>query len=187
MNRAPQRQLQAALGVLLVAVLAGGCGGGTTKTSNAASPRAANPASVDASQSSDAPASAGSNTDDGACNLLTEADVSTAMNQPMKVSGGAADAICSYSATADPSVLLYVQSFNTPTEMAVDTQLEAGSEHVDGLGDDAFWLDALDLLYVRTGDRAFAVTSPSLGNLSGDPQVTKTAMVDLANIVLNKL
>ena len=98
--------------------------------------------------------------------------------------GGAGAAICEYAATADPSVLLAVQTFASRAEMATDAQLEPSSEHVDGLGDSAFWNSTLDMVFVRTGDRAFAVTSPSLANLTGDPQASESAMVDLAKIVL---
>jgi hypothetical protein len=68
----------------------------------------------------------------------------------------------------------------------VYTQLEPSAEHVAGLGDDAFWSSTLDMVFVRKGTRAFAVTSPSLANLTGDPQASKSAMVDLAKIVLGR-
>jgi hypothetical protein len=55
------------------------------------------------------------------------------------------------------------------------------------LGGDAFWNSTLDMVFVRKGDRAFAVTSPSLANLAGDPQASKSAMINLAKIVLGKL
>ena len=70
------------------------------------------------------------------------------MKQPMKVTGDAG-AICSYSAAADPSVLLYMQTFASRADMATDTQLEPSSEHVDGCGDDAFWNSTLDMVLVR--------------------------------------
>jgi hypothetical protein len=171
-------------GILVLAVIASGCGGGTAKTSNTTVPQVAPTTSVDAGQTSADTAGARSGTDASACNLLSEGDVTAAMRQPMKVSGGAGGAICTYSATADPSALLYVQTFASPAEMATDTQLEASAEHIDGLGDDAFWNSTLDLVFVRKADRAFSVTSPSFANLADGPQASRSVMVGLAKIVL---
>lgn len=169
---------------MAVAVIASGCGGGSAKTSNATIPRNT-PATIDASQTS-SDAVNGSGTDASACQLLGEADVTAAMKQPMKVAGGAGGAICEYAALADPSVLLAVQIFATRADAALYTQIESSSEHVDGLGDDAFWNSTLDMVFVSKGDRGFAVSSPSLVNLTGDPQASKAAMVHLATIVLGK-
>ncbi len=87
-------------------------------------------------------------------------------------------------AARSPTDEMYVQTFATPADAATDTQLESSSEHIDGLGDDAFWNATLGMVFVRNGDRAFAVTSPSLANLSADPQATNPVMVGLAKIVL---
>jgi hypothetical protein len=168
----------------VLAVVASGCGSGGTTSSNATSPRA-NPATVDASQTS-SDVDNGSGTDASACQLLSEADVTTAMKQPMKVAGGAGGAICEYAANADPSVILAVQTFASKADASLYTQVESSSEHVDGLGDDAFWNSTLDMVFVSKGDRGFAVTSPSLVNVTGDPQASKAAMVQLATIVLGK-
>lgn len=92
--------------------------------------------------------------------------------------------ICAYSATADPSVVLYVQTFAGTADEATDMQLESSSEHIDGLGDNAFWNPSVDIVFVLKGARAFSVTSPSLANLAGDPQVSKSRMVGLARIAL---
>ena len=124
--------------------------------------------------------------DDSACQLLSDADVIAAMKRPMKVVGGAGAFVCTWAAVSDPSVLLAVQTFATRSDAALYTQIEPSSEHVDGLGDDAFWNSTLDMVFVRKGERGFAVTSPSLVNLIGDPQASKTAMVHLATIVLAK-
>jgi hypothetical protein len=175
---------RAVVGAVVLAVIASGCGSSGTTSSNATSPRAT-PATVEASQTS-SDVGNGSGTDASACHLLSEADVTTAMKQPMKVVGGAGDAICEYAATADPSVILAVQTFATRADAALYTQLETSSEHVDGVGDDAFWNSTLDMVFVTKRDRGFAVTSPSLVNLTGDPQASKAAMVHLATIVLGK-
>ena len=175
---------RAVVGAVVLAVVASGCGSGGTTSSNATSPRA-NPATVDASQTS-SDVDNGSGTDASACQLLSEADVTTAMKQPMKVAGGAGGAICEYAANADPSVILAVQTFASKADASLYTQVESSSEHVDGLGDDAFWNSTLDMVFVSKGDRGFAVTSPSLVNVTGDPQASKAAMVQLATIVLGK-
>ena len=101
----------------------------------------------------------------------------------MKTSG-AGGAICSYSAAADASVVLYVQTFANAYEAATDLQLESSSDHIDGLGDNAFWNATLQMVFVQTGGTAFAVTSPSLASLSTDPQATNPVMVGLAKIAL---
>jgi hypothetical protein len=180
------RRARATVGALVFAAIAGGCGGGGAKASNPAIGQVAPTTGLGTSRTSVDAVGTGPGTAASACNLLSEADVTAAMKQPMKVSGGAGGAICAYSATADPSALLYVQTFASRAEMATYTQLQPSSEHIDGLGDDAFWNPTLDMVFVLKGDRACSVTSPSLANLTGDPQASKSAMVDLAKIVLGK-
>jgi hypothetical protein len=171
---------RAVAGALVLAVIAGGCGG-NAKPDNEANGHLTPTPKVDPGQtgtSASQPGPAAS-----ACKLLSEGDVTAAMRQPMKVSGDGGS-ICSYSATADPSVVLYLQTFANKAEATTDTQLEPSSDSIDGLGDDAFWNSTLDLVFVQVGDRAFSVTSPSLATLVGDPQASSTAMVGLAKIVL---
>jgi hypothetical protein len=186
MTTAQQHRGRAATAALVIAFLASGCGGGSTKASSPPSPQAISTTSVDAGQSTPATPSAGSGTDAGACDLLSEGDVTAAMRQAMKVSGDGGT-ICSYSATADPSALLYVNTFSSQSDMATDLQVESSSDHIAGLGDDAFWNSTLDLVFVRGGGRGLAVTSPSLASIVGDPQASKATMVGLARIALQKL
>jgi hypothetical protein len=171
------------VGAVVLAAIVTACGGTTKTSSETIAP--ATPVTGDVGQPSSADGNA-SGTDASACQLLSESDVTTAMKQPMKVVGGAGDAICEYAATADPSVLLAVQTFATQQDASLYTSPEASSEHIDGMGDDAFWNSTLDMVFVRKGERSFAVTSPSLANLSGDPQASKAAMVNLAKILLDK-
>lgn len=178
------RPARALVGAAMLAAIVTGCGG-TTKTSNETI-APITPASGAVVRTS-SEAGDGSGTDATACQLLSENDVTTAMKQPMKVVGAAGSAICEYAATADPSVLLAVQTFASRQDASLYTQPESSSEHIDGLGDDAFWNSTLDMVFVRKGERGFAVTSPSLANLTGDPQASEAAMVALARIVLNKL
>jgi hypothetical protein len=177
------RRAWAAVGAVALAVIAAGCSGAAARTATSTSPQAV-AIGGGGSQSTVVAAVDGTVTDASACDLLSEADVSTAMKQQMRISGGAGAAICTYSAAADPSIVLAVQSFADHPGMY--TQLEPSSEHIGGLGDDAFWNPTLDMVFVQKGDGAFAVTSPSFANLVGDPQGSKSAMVDLARIVLGR-
>ncbi len=186
MTTALPRGVGAMAVAVVLAVIVSGCGGGKSTASSAGNGPVSPATRVAATTVTTAGPGDGSGSDASACHLLTEADVSTAMKRTMKVSGGAGSAICTYSATDDASVLLAVQTFASRPDMATYTQIEPSSEHVDGLGDDAFSNSTLDLVFVRKGERAFVVTSPSLANLVGDPQATKASLVDLAKIVLGK-
>lgn len=183
-RRARLFRARAIVGAVVVVAILPACGGGGGKSSNATTFRTA-PAQVDSGQSSSDPGT-GSGTDASACKLLSDADVTTAMKQPMKVVDGAGSIICEYAAVADPSTLLGVQTFASLADASLYTQLESSSEHVAGLGDDAFWNSTLDMVFVKNGDRGFSVTSPSLANLTGDPQASKAALVVLATTVLAK-
>ena len=115
-----------------------------------------------------------------ACSLVTVAAVSTAIGEPMSQVGGAASD-CSYS-NADHSQQLLVHVFLDQTNMNNTVQqLESSSEHVDGLGDDAFWNGTIDMLFVRKGERGFTINSASLGAKTPDDRdAPKNAMVTLA-------
>jgi hypothetical protein len=180
MHIQPGPKRMVAVAVMFAAVIAS-CGGTTKSAGDATAPPI--PVAADDVAATVDPGEA-SGTDDAACHLLSESDVTTAMKQPMKVVGGAGAAVCAYAATADPSVLLAVQTFETQQDASLYSSPEASSEHIDGLGDDAFWNSTLDMVFVKSGERSFAVTSPSLANLTGDPQASKAAMVALAKIVL---
>ena len=96
----------------------------------------------------------------------------------MKLTGGA-DTICAYGAVDDPSFFVYVQVYNDKDAMATPLGIESGSDHVDGLGDDAFFNKSAGMIFVRKGDRGFSFTVPSLANLTSDPAVTKANMITL--------
>jgi hypothetical protein len=68
--------------------------------------------------------------------------------------------------------------------MSTITSVEnAGSEHLDGLGDDAFWNATIGTVFVRKGTRAFSFSLPSFANLTDDPAAVKSKMVTLATAV----
>ena len=172
----------AAVGATLFVVGMAGCGSDVAMKSSPPT-RGTQPAGVDVA-APPTEAGASSDTDAAACRLASAGDVTTAMKQPMKAVDGVGAEICVYAAAADPSVILQIQTFATRADAAVYTQVEATSEHVAGVGDDAFWNPTLDLMFVAHGERCFIVVSPSLATLTGDPQASKAAMVQLATTVL---
>jgi len=128
-------------------------------------------------------AAAGSDVADSgsACGLATVAEISAGAGKPMVLAGGAGT-ICTYHAVDDPSYFMYVQVYNDQASMATTKQVETGStsEHIDGLGDDAFFNRIVGVVMVRKGDRGFSFTLPSLANLTSNPDAIKANMVTLA-------
>lgn len=161
--------------------LLGGCSSTrsdpTTPAPGAASSDRSTPAASPSSGSSAA----------SAYRLVPVLDVTTAMGEPMTPPGGGGAADCIYTATADQGHQLLVHEFLDQTNMNnLIQQLESSSEHVDGLGDDAFWNGTIDTMFVRTGTRGFTITSTSLGaKTPTDPDAPKPAMVDLAMTALS--
>ena len=152
--------------------------------SQAPSPGAPSPA-TDASSApgSAVPASAdvGSSS---ACRLMTAADVSTAVGQPMtQVDAGAPNA-CLYG-SADRSEQALIMIFPDIATMTAAVDLNGATEQIDGLGDQAFWSGFSGTIFVRTGDRAFEINDPDLAIAHpSDPNVPKAAMTQLARIAL---
>jgi hypothetical protein len=141
---------------------------------------AASAAAVAAAGGSNNSAARSDAADNGsACDLATVAEISAGAGKPMKLTGGA-DTICAYGAVDDPSFLMYVQVYNDKNSMATPLGIEDGSDHIDGLGDDAFFNKTAGIVFVRKGDRAFSFTLPSLANLTTDPAAIKANMVTLA-------
>jgi hypothetical protein len=95
-----------------------------------------------------------------ACALVTADEVSKATGKAM-AAGSGDNAICAFSATADPSVVVYVQIYPDTASMAAPKQVESGSEHLAGLGDDAFYA-VIGSVFVQKGSRGFSITIPSL-------------------------
>ena len=182
-TKAHPRRARAAVGAIVLALIASGCGGGSATPSNAANGQVPANTSADAGQASAHAPGTKSGPDAASCKLLSDGDATAAMQQPMKGSG-TGGSTCEYTATADPSVLLLVGLLPSPAAMTTFDQFKASSEHLDGVGDDAFWDSTLDLVFVRKGDRGFTVASPSLGNTSSDPQAAESAIVGLAKIIL---
>lgn len=128
-------------------------------------------------QSSTASASAGGAGAGKACGLLTLDEVKTATGKPMTIRGDA-DNICAFSVTADPSELVYVQIYTNAQSMLTPKGMETGSQHLTGLGDDAFFATA-GIVFVQKGSRGFTITitMPSLTvtGLEAPPQILTLA------------
>jgi hypothetical protein len=148
--------------------------------------RAASGTSVEAATSSGAEAATSDGSGAGkACTLVTAEQVSTAAGKPMHSVGGAGDTICVFSAVDDPSFAMEVTIYDDEPSMATMTQLETeGSEHLDSLGDDAFWNPTLGTVFVKKGTRAFSFSLPSFANLTDKPAAIKDNMVALGHEAL---
>ena len=138
-------------------------------------------ASAAAAAGSDNAAAAGSDVANSgsACDLATIAEISAGAGKPMELAGGAGP-ICTFHAVDDPSFFIYVQVYSDQESMATTTQIESGSDHIDGLGDDAFFNKTVGVVFVRKGNRGFSFTLPSLANLTTSPDAIKSNLVTLA-------
>lgn len=138
-----------------LALLLGACSGaaatptspaslGSGAAATAAATRVAPPASAEAgSVAVDA---------DPVCALVTKDDVATAVGFSIATASGAGGT-CIFQ-NADPSEYFAVQLFDSQAGMAPYLNVEASAQHVDGLGDDAFWSSISGFLFVRSGTRA---------------------------------
>ncbi len=144
------------------------------------------PGTAPPSRSTSAASPSGGRSAVSTCRLVPVSDVTTAMGEPITQPGGGA-ALCIYAATADQGHQLLVHEFLDQTNMDnLIQQLESSSEHVDGLGDDAFWNGTIDTMFVRTGTRGFTITSTGLGaKTPTDPDAPKPAMLNLTTTALS--
>jgi hypothetical protein len=169
---------------IALAVSLSACGG--SSTASPAASGGAPPASKAAAPAASAAPSTGNAGDasGAACALVTADEATTAVGKPMHLTGGT-DTICTFGEVADPSLFIYVQIYADEASMATPKQLEgAGGEHIDGLGDDAFWQGTAGMIFVQKGSRAFSFTLPSLANLTSSPDAIKANMVTLATAAL---
>jgi hypothetical protein len=97
--------------------------------------------------------------------------------------GNGAGDICSFSATGDPSLVVYIQVYGNAETLGVARQVESSGQHVTGLGDDAFWTVAGNL-FVQKGNRGFTITLPSLALTSrtAPPKIVTLAAAALARL-----
>jgi hypothetical protein len=132
---------------------------------------------------SDVPASADAGSS-SACRLMTAADVSTAVGQPMTQVDAGGPSACLYG-SADQSEQVLISIFPDVATMTAAADLNGANEQIEGLGDQAFWSGFSGTIFVRKGDRAFKINDPDLAIAHpSDPNVPKTAMTQLATIAL---
>jgi uncharacterized membrane protein len=115
---------------------------------------------------------------------MSAADVSTAVGQPMTQVDAGTPSACLYG-SADQSEQVLISIFPNVATMTAAVDLNAPTEQIDGLGDQAFWSALSGTIFVRKGDRAFKINDPDLAIAhTSDPNVPKTAMTQLATIAL---
>jgi hypothetical protein len=146
-----------------------------------ASNHSAQPAGVSHPSSAAGTPAAGSSAaaSGSACALVTVSEVTAATGKPMAAGNGAGN-ICVFSATADPSLVVYVQIYPDTPSMGTPKLNESGSEHLHGLGDDAFWT-AAGTVFVQKGSQGFSIAMPSLALTSRN---APPAIVTLATAAL---
>ncbi len=172
----PRSALAVGAAALICASLAAcSSSGGPTSapTSNSQPTSAPNPSSA----SGAAATASGS-----ACGLVTVNEVTTATGKPMAAGNGTGD-FCTFSATGDPSLIVYIQVYANAETLAVARQEESSGQHVTGLGDSAFWTVAGNL-FVQKGERGFTITLPSLALTSrkAPPRIVTLATAALARL-----
>ena len=119
-----------------------------------------------------------------ACTIVTKDAVSLAMGFPVGLVAGAGP-ICTFQ-TADSSHLLAITIYHSQADMALMLQLEPGSDHVVGLGDDAYFAGGGDILFVRQGANAIEILDADLmGSAVGS--APRDAFIALAREALPKL
>ena len=117
-----------------------------------------------------------------ACGLVTVSEVTAATGKPMAAGQDAGD-FCTFSATGDASLVVYIQVYANAETLSVARSEVSSGQHVTGLGDDAFWTVAGNL-FVQKGKRGFSITLPSLALTSrtAPPKIVTLATAALARL-----
>lgn len=164
---------------LFVAVAMSACGGSDDKDSGATATVAAETSAASAGEES------GGGVAPDACTFFSKEELQTATgaeledgDEQMAEDGGSA---CRFS--GDPNVTINTYVTNED-DFSAFRDAGASSGTVEGLGDDAFWIDGADLLHVRVGDTAFSIRiNDDLGQI---PDV-RNVVLELANSGVQKL
>ena len=174
-----------AIAALSIAAILAGCSGSAAATSPGASTRSAAPSigAVGAATAPPAPSapSEAAGGPVGACTILTNDAVGKATGFTVAGTSGT-DSICFYQ-SADKSKYLSVKLDRSQADMASMLQIEAGSDHVAGLGDDAFWTGT-GLLFARKGDHAIELLDPDMAGVGPAGDAFRDALVTLARSAL---
>jgi hypothetical protein len=117
----------------------------------------------------------------GTCGVVTAEAVGKAAGFTVAYASGA-PGVCIFQ-SSDRGNDMAVQVYENQAAMATALSVETGSEHIANLGDDAFWVPHLGMLFTRKGDHAVQLTDL---DLSTDPTNTATrdALVALARTAL---
>lgn len=169
--------------LLLGAALVAGCGGSAPGAPTAAVvPTAPTAATASAPVAATVGADSSSSIDTtSTCGVVTAEAVGKAAGFVVTASSGA-PGVCIFQ-NSDKSKDMAVQVYDSQAAMATSLSVESGGEHIANLGDDAFWVPQLGMLFARKGDHAVQFTDPDLGT---DPTNTGTrdALVALARTAL---
>lgn len=168
-----------------ITLMLAACSGGSTAVTSA--PTALAGASAVAADSvapagTVAPTTGAGGSADSSCTIVTKDAVAAAAGFPIATASGAAG-IC-YFQNTDKSKYLVVWQYATQDAMASVLQIEAGSEHIDGLGDDAFWSGAGGILFVRKGDHGLELQDPDFVFSPASDPTNRDLMVTLARTAL---
>jgi hypothetical protein len=127
-----------------------------------------------------------------ACNLFTDAEISTAAGRQFTKHGGVdaallGQSICTYQGS-DESKPLQSYIFYNQKAMQLYLMNESAGEHIASLGDDAFWVPEMHALFVRKGDHALYIVDIGSVTLSAEVDSSqKDAFVALARKALPKI
>ena len=180
-----RRHGRAAVLAISLAALLSACGSSSAAPSTAANPGSTSaPLAAPTGAPTGAPGAAAGSTDP-ACALVKPDAVGTAGGFSVADYSGAGGT-CIFQ-NSDRSKYLSVQLFKSQAEMATYLQLESSSEHIAGLGDDAFWTSGMGGLFVRKGDRAIEFTDPDFALSSDADTAPRDALVALAQTAVPNL
>ncbi len=183
---------RAAILTISLAALLAACSGSTPVAPAAAatpasgSAAAAAPTSISVAGATDAAPPVAGGAPTAACSIVTSAAVSTATGFAVAKRSPLAAGQCMF-LNADSTQYLTVLVYGSQADMAVMLEAESGSEHVAGLGDDAFWEPVSGLLFVRKGDHGMAFLDADLGSSSLTDTSGRDALVTLARTALPNL
>ena len=184
------RRYRRAIAGLSLAALLGACSGSAAAVPPAASspgqpgqPVSATQAAARTVGATTAP-DASSGQSAGACTVVTNDAVGTAGGFTVAAAVGT-DSICFFQ-NADKSKYLNVTLYGNQADMAPMLQIEAGSEHIAGLGDDAFWTGT-GILFARMGDHAIELFDPDLAGVGPAGAAFRDALTLLARAALPSL
>ena len=167
-----------------LALVLGACGSGGTAAPASVAPIAnptADPTVAGATPITATTAPGAGSDAAGACSIVTSGAVSTASGFSVDAASGT-DSICMFQ-NADKSKYLSLKWDRSQAEMSMMLQIEPGSDHIAGLGDDAFW-SPTGLLFVRKGDHALELLDPDMADIASGGTTFRDAMVALARAAL---